>query len=47
MSFISEKSKQIPGSMIREMFAMRLLKEKHVVVLGLRHRRGGAAECPV
>ena len=34
MSFISEKSKQIPGSMIREMFAMRLLKKKHVVVPG-------------
>ena len=34
MSFISEKRKKIPGSMIREMFAMRLLKEKHVVVPG-------------
>ena len=33
MSFISEKIKKIPGSMIREMFAMRLLKEKHVVVV--------------
>ena len=33
MSFISEKRKKIPGSMIREMFAMRLLKEKHVVVV--------------
>ena len=51
MSFISEKSKKIPGSMIREMFAMRLLKEKHVVVPGVpRPRpalgvRGCSARC--
>ena len=43
MSFISEKSKKIPGSMIREMFAMRLLKEKHVVVLGTGFGEAGAA----
>ena len=43
MSFISEKSKQIPGSMIREMFAMRLLKEKHVVVPGTGFGEAGAA----
>ena len=43
MSFISEKSKQIPGSMIREMFAMRLLKEKHVVVPGTGFGEDGAA----
>ena len=43
MSFISEKSKKIPGSMIREMFAMRLLKEKHVVVLGTGFGEASAA----
>ena len=44
MSFISEKSKQIPGSMLREMFAMRLLKEKHVVVVpGTGFGEAGAA----
>ena len=43
MSFISEKSKKIPGSMIREMFAMRLLKEKHVVVPGTGFGEAGAA----
>ena len=41
MSFISEKSKKIPGSMIREMFAMRLLKKKHVVVPGTGFGDGG------
>ena len=39
----SVKSKKIPGSMIREMFAMRLLKEKHVVVPGTGFGEGGAA----
>ena len=43
MSFISEKSKKIPGSMIREMFAMRLLKKKHVVVPGTGFGEAGAA----
>ena len=43
MSFISEKSKKIPGSMIREMFAMRLLKKKHVVVPGTGFGEDGAA----
>ena len=43
MSFISEKSKKIPGSMIREMFAMRLLKEKHVVAPGTGFGEVGAA----
>ena len=43
MSFISERSKKIPGSMIREMFAMRLLKEKHVVVPGTGFGEAGAA----
>ena len=43
MSFISEKIKKIPGSMIREMFAMRLLKEKHVVVPGTGFGEAGAA----
>lgn len=43
MSFISEKSKKIPGSMIREMFAMRLLKEKHVVAPGTGFGEAGAA----
>ena len=43
MSFISEKSKQIPGSIIREMFAMRLLKEKHVLVPGTGFGEAGAA----
>ena len=43
MSFISEKSKKSPGSMIREMFAMRLLKEKHVVVPGTGFGEAGAA----
>ena len=36
MSFISEKSKKIPGSMIREMFAMRLLK-KRLIICVRRH----------
>ena len=43
MSFISEKIKKIPGSMIREMFAMRLLKKKHVVVPGTGFGEAGAA----
>ena len=43
MSFISEKLKKIPGSMIREMFAMRLLKKKHVVVPATGFGEGGAA----
>ena len=45
MSFISEKIKKIPGSMIREMFAMRLLKEKHVVVPGTGFGDGGEESC--
>ena len=43
MSFISEKSKKISGSMIREMFAIRLLKEKHLVVPGTGFGEDGAA----
>lgn len=43
MSFISEKSKKVPCSMIREMFAMRLLKKKHVVVPGTGFGETGAA----